>query len=161
MTDNVTAILMLEILGRPPEHIKKTLIEIIDNLGKEKGVKIVNKNIAEPKEATGEKDIFTSFAEIELETSIDRLMMIIFGYMPSHVEIIEPGDLKIKNSDLNILFNELARKLHQYDELARAFLVEREILAKQIQEGKIHMVKEGEEKKKEGKNEKGKRRKKN
>ena len=145
--EKIKAVLILEILGKPAEHIKKVLGEIVDNLGKESKITLISKKIADVKELPEQKGIFTTFAEVEIESCLDKLMMIIFGYMPSHIEIIYPEDLKINNADLNLFFNELARKLHQYDELAKTMLIEREIIAKQIQEGKIKV----EEKKRKGK----------
>jgi len=167
MEEKVNTILMLEILGKPKEHVKKILSEIVGKLIKEKNVKLINKKIAEPKLVEGQEDIFSSFAEVEVETSLQVLMLLIFGYMPSHIEIIEPENLKLSNNELNIFLNELTRKLHQYDELAKGLLLERQALAKQIQEqikeGKIKIVKEGDEaiKKEKAENKKkGKKRKK-
>jgi len=139
MKEKIHVALMLEILGRPAEHIKRVLEEIVEKLGKEEDVKIIEKRIAEPKIFGDGKqqNLFTSFAEVELETSLGKLMLLIFSYMPSHIEIIRPEDLKIKNSDLNIFMNELARRLHQYDELAKALMIERQNIARMIKEGKI------------------------
>ncbi len=148
--EKIHAILVLEILGRPPEHIKATLVEIVDKMGKEKNVKVINKTIAEPKPVKEEENVFTSFAEIEIETELAQLLSLIFGYMPSHIDIITPENLRIKNFDLNFFLNELVRRLHQYDELAKAMMIERQMIAKQIQEGKIQAV-QGEKKEKEGK----------
>lgn len=147
--ENINAIIMLEILGKPAEHITKILTEIVDKLGSEKDVEIINKKIAEPKSVEGKENLFTSFAEIEIQTTIGKLMAICFGYMPSHVEIISPEELKIKNNDLNMVLNELVRRLHQYDELAKGLMIEREILAKKIQAGEIKIAenkREGEKK---------------
>ncbi len=155
MAENINAVLMLEILGRPPEHIKKTISELVDKMSKEKNVKIVEKKIAKPKKLEG-KDVFTSYAEIEIETNMETLMLLIFGYMPSHVEIITPEEIKIKNNNLNMFFNELTKKLHQYDEIAQTLIMERKMLAKQIQEGKIKIVKQ-EKGKKSGKSSKKKK----
>ena len=140
----ISAAIMLEILGKPAKHIKKILNEIIGKLEKENDVSITEKKIAEPKKVAGEESLFTSFAEIEFQTTVGKLMAICFGYMPSHVEIIYPEELKIKNNDFNMLLNELLRRLHQYDELAKAMMIERKILAKQIQDGNIKIVRESE-----------------
>lgn len=142
--EKLKAILILEILGKPASYLKENLEKIAENLGKEKDVRIISKNLAEPKklEQKGIEEVFTSFAEIEIETSLEKLMLLMLGYMPSHIEIIEPEELKINNSALNIFFNELAKKLHQYDEITRALMIERQIIAKQIQEGKIKVVSE-------------------
>ena len=157
MAEKINVILMLEILGKPADYVKKTLSDIVEKLGKEKNVKLISKRIAEPKplkEQEVGQELFTTFAEVELQTTLQQLMLLVFGYMPSHIDIIEPENLEIKNSDLNLFFNELTRKLHQYDELARALMIERQILAKQIQEGKIKVTEAGEKK------EKGKKKKK-
>jgi len=147
MTEKIQAALILEILGRPAEYVKEILSKIIEKLGNEKNVRLLDKRIAEPKEVEGEENVFTSFAEVEIETNLQTLMLLIFAYMPSHIDIITPEDLRIKNSDMNLFLNELTRKLHQYDELAKTLMMERQIIAKQIQEGKIKLGKGKEEKK--------------
>ena len=136
MTDKLTAVLILEILGKPPEHLKKVLGEMADKIGAAKDVKIIDRKIAEPKPLE-DKDLFTSFAELEVQTDLKNLMGIIFGSMPSHIEITEPEQINMSNSETNLFFNELLRRLHQYDELAKALMLERQAIVKQIQEGKI------------------------
>jgi len=156
----IKAILILEIMGKPAEHIQSVLKQIIENLGKEKDVKIISSNMAEPKEIEGKK-IFTSFAEIELEAELNKFMLLLFSYMPAHIEIVEPENLQLRNTELNIFFNELMRKMHQYDEIAKAMLIERENLNNMIKDGKIKVegVIDIENKKKQGKKSKKARKK--
>ena len=128
-------IMIIEILGKPPEYIKKALSDLIDKLSKEQGVTLINKKIAEPKEVDKENGIFSSFAEIEIAVNDIRILtVLLFNYMPSHVELINPEFLTIKNYDLNLFFNELTRRLHQYDEIAKITVLERNILVKKLQE---------------------------
>lgn len=137
MTEKLNAILVMEILGKPPEYIKETMIKIIEDIGNSKDVKLISKTVAEPKqiEQDGKKqDAYTTFAEIEIETTIQQLMRLIFTYTPSHIDIIKPDTLEIKNFDLNSFFNELIVKMHQYDEIARAMLIEKQIIANKMQE---------------------------
>jgi hypothetical protein len=152
-------ILILEIMGKPAEYLKVALSDIIDKLSKEPGVSLINKKIAEPKLITGEKDVFSSFAEIEIAINdIRTLTVLMFNYMPAHVEITNPESLIIKNYDLNVFFNELVRRLHQYDEIAKISLMERtnmmnhiQSLQKQLEEkqsGKEKKIKEKKPKKK-------------
>jgi len=122
--EKITAILIIEVLGKPAEYIKKALEDILEKLKNEKDVNVTHSDVKEPKEV--ESGVFTTFAEIELETSLEMLMNILFTYMPSHIEVIEPENISIKNSSLNSFLNETTRKLHQYDELAKAMLIERE-----------------------------------
>ncbi|MCX6748104.1 MAG: hypothetical protein NT076_00710 [Candidatus Pacearchaeota archaeon] len=125
MAEKITAILIIEVLGKPAEYIKKALEDILIKLKNEKDVRVTHGEVKEPKEL--ESGIFTTFAEIELETNIQMLMNLLFLYMPSHIEIIQPENLNLKNCDLNSFLNEITRKLHQYDELAKAMLMEKEV----------------------------------
>jgi len=121
--------IILEILGRPPEHIQETLEEIIKKIDGEEGISVVNKNIKESKQIEGKDDLFSAFAEVELEVEyVMNILYIIFRYMPSHIEVIEPEKLSLKNIELNEAFNELTRRLHGYDETARVLQMEKKIL---------------------------------
>jgi len=131
--DKISALLILEILGRPPEHLKETLGKIIGEMEKEKGVEVKNKKINEPVELKEKKEFYTTFAEIEVDVkSISHLSMLVFKYMPAHIEIISPENLKISNNSVNELFNELTRRLHGYDEVARIIQAERKILEQKL-----------------------------
>lgn len=136
MADKIKAILIFEMLGRPADYLKETLIKFIDKISQEDGIEILDKKFHEPKKVENvEREIFTTFAETEINfKDLNSLVKIIFVYMPSHIEIISPEEITIKNFDLNTLMNELARKLHQYDEVAKRLNMEREILQRQLQE---------------------------
>ena len=128
----ISGILIIEILGRPAEYIKESLTNLVEKLGKEEKVELVSKKIAEPKSV--ENNIFSCFAEIELKADFVTFLSVVFRYMPSHIEIIEPEKMDFKNSDLNLVVNEIVRRLHQYDEIAKAVLIERDILKRQLME---------------------------
>lgn len=129
----VEAILVLEVLGRPPEYLKEALNNFIKTMGEEKGVKIKNSKINEPVEMKSQKDFYTSFAEIEVEVEeIVYLEILIFKYMPAHVEIVSPQNLTLSNSGFNDLFNELTRRLHGYEEITRMLQTEKKILENQL-----------------------------
>ena len=140
MAENkIKAFLIFEMLGRPVEHLKKSLVEFIDKLGKEEGIEIKNKNIHEPKQIEDAKqEIYTAFVETEVEfKDIPTMFKIVFGYMPSNIEIVNPKEINIKNFDLNLLMNELTRRLHQYDEIAKRLAIERNIMQQQLQQAGI------------------------
>ena len=131
--EKISVIVILEMLGRPAEHVQETMEEITENLGKEQGITMINKKIQEAKKIEGQ-ELFSLFSEIELELeSMQELLVLIFKYMPSHIDIITPENLKVKNSDLNLFSNELIRKLHQYDEIAKTLSIERNVLREQIE----------------------------
>lgn len=131
--EKINAIIMLEVMGRPASYVKKSLSEIAESINKEKGIKITKKKINSPKKI--ENSLFLSFAEIELEAeNIASLSRIIFLYMPAHIDIIKPQELRTSNYDLNSLFNEIIRKLHEYDALAKAMIFEKNIILNQLEE---------------------------
>ncbi|MEK6917356.1 MAG: hypothetical protein AABW51_00220 [Nanoarchaeota archaeon] len=131
----IEVVIMLEVLGRPPEHVTNSLNEIIKSIDEEPGVIIKEKMMNEPAPLKEEKELFTAFAEIEIEVeTLMQLFSLLFKYMPSHVEIIEPEDLRMKNNDWNELLNELTRRLHGYDEVARIMQNENMILEKKLRE---------------------------
>lgn len=132
---NINAVMIIEILGRPPEHLLETLKKLVEEMGNEKDVEIVSKEIREPVLVKDSKDFYTTFAEIEVKVSeISRLVFLMFKYMPSHLEIISPENVSLKNNSFNEIFNELLRRLHSYDEIARVLQVENQKLAIELRE---------------------------
>ncbi len=138
MTENkIKALFVFEILGRPPEHIKETLSDLIDKLEKIPGISIDNKTIhdAKPVEKEGVENLFTSFAEVEVNADeLNNLLLIVFHMLPAHVEILEPRELRFKNFDISSMLSELTVKLHKYDEIAKGLVIERNTLMKKLQE---------------------------
>jgi len=131
--EKISANIIIEILGRPSEHIKNALTELTSKLGNEKGVNIIEKKVHDPILVKDSKDLFTTFAEISVEfDSIANYLGILFSYMPSHIEIVHPENFGIKNTDLNELGNIILQRLHQYDSIAKKLLSEREIIIKKL-----------------------------
>jgi len=134
-TTKTSAMMIFEILGKPPEHLVTTLKEIIKKLGEEPGVEVKMQKIKEPAILKDNKELYTTFAEIEIEVDLlPKMIAIMFKYMPAHVEIFEPENLQISNNHLNEFFNELARRLHKYDEVVRVLQAEKNILEKKLKD---------------------------
>ncbi len=136
-SDNVkiSAIMILDIIGRPPEHLVESLEKIIKTMGEEKGVTLKSKKIREPTLMKDQKDFYTTFAEIEIEVEeILYLVLLMFKYMPAHIEIVHPELIALSNNGFDEILNELVRRLHGYDEIARIMQMEKQILLKKIQD---------------------------
>ena len=131
----VSAVMILDVIGKPPEHLVESLEKIIENMGKEQGVILKSKQIKEPTLMKEQKDFYTTFAEVEIEVDeILYLAILMFKYMPAHIEIISPEILALSNNGFNDILNELTRRLHGYDEIARIMQIEKQILLNKIQE---------------------------
>jgi hypothetical protein len=134
-TKKIRAMLVVEVIGKPPEHLTETLEDISKKISEEKGVLIAEKKIHEPKEMKDNKDFFTSFAEIEVEVeAVLHLAVLLFKYMPAHIEILYPEKITLSNNGWNDILNELTRRLHGYDEVARIIQAEKAILQKKLKE---------------------------
>lgn len=118
--EGTRAVLIIEILGRPKEHLVESLNSLIDKINSEKDVIVESRKVNEPTLVKDQKDLYTTYAEIEVKVEDPfALVLLVFKYMPSHVEIIYPEEFILRNNDYNDLLNEITRRLHGYDELAK------------------------------------------
>lgn len=149
-TKGIRAILILEVLGKPPEYLKETLEKLIKQIDDEKGVEVKQKKISEAKKLedsaknlknfdakkmTSIEGFYTNFAEVEVEVEdVLNLVILLFKYMPAHIEIVSPELIALTNNGWGDILNELARRLHGYDEIARVMQVERTMLENKLKE---------------------------
>ncbi|HIH52340.1 hypothetical protein J4412_01125 [Candidatus Pacearchaeota archaeon] len=157
--NKMNAVMIIEIMGRPKEHLIQTLEALSKEISEEKGVKIVTKKINEPVLAKDQKDLFTTFAEIEIEVEDPLLLTILmFKYMPSHLEIVEPEKFILTNVGFGDILNEITRRLHRYEELVRVMQIQMQAQAQKVPQLKV--IENIKEEKKESKKGKGKSKKK-
>jgi hypothetical protein len=149
----VRAVMIIEVLGRPPEHLKETLEDFAKKIGEEKGVKVIDKRIMEPNLVKDQKDLYTTFMEIEVETeSPMHLAGLVFRYMPAHVEVVSPENMVLNNNSFSEILSEVVRRLHRYDDIVRVLNMQYTTLQNKLKEyeGKpIEQDKVQEEKKEE------------
>lgn len=132
----ITAALIFDIIGTPPEHLKETLNLLIDEINKEKGVKVSSRKVNEPILMKDAIDFYTTFAEIEIiAEEISQVVSLMFKYMPANVEIISPERISISNNNFSDTLSEITRRLHSYDEIVRIMQVEKDILEKKLRAG--------------------------
>lgn len=132
---SVIATFILEAIGRPKDHLIKALEEIISKINSEEKVTVTDQKIHEPREMKDQKDLFTTHAEVEVEVEEPIFLAILmFKYMPAHIEIISPEKMSFQNNQFADILNELTRRLHGYDELARVMQAERNKMEQQMKE---------------------------
>ena len=134
-TKGIKATIILEIIGKPPEHLVETLEELAKNIDEEKGVNVIGKKINEPILMKDSKEFYTTFAEIDIEVEdILYLVIVMFKYMPAHVEVVEPELIALTNNGWTDILSELTRRLHGYDEVARVIQIQNSQMQKKLEE---------------------------
>jgi hypothetical protein len=117
----VRAVMIVEMAGSPAAHVKETLSKHIGVLGKMKDIEVHSIKISEPAAIEKAPGMFTCFTETDFETeNLSRMTEVIFDFMPSSIEVIEPSKLNISSTDTTALLNNISGRLHRYDEVARA-----------------------------------------
>lgn len=147
MSNKIRVIIVIELLGRPKDHLDKAMKDFIEKINNEKGIKVLDKKVYPPKlieleEKDGKKqkyekgkEMYSNFSEIELEADeIIDLIRILFVYMPSHFEVLSPERIELKNFDFSTLLNELSKRMHQYDNITKNAIIETNILRNKIKE---------------------------
>jgi len=125
--------IIIEVLGKPADYLDKILKKTIEELEKKTDyVEVLNKKFYEP---TPVEKMFSTFTEIEiLIKDLKTLVEFVFEYMPSHIEIVEPKDLKMGMHDANEFITVLAARMHQYDAIAKRVGFENRLLRHRLQE---------------------------
>ncbi len=115
----ITARVVIEVLGKPLEHVEKALREYLEKLKGDERYTVTEVETAEIKKQEDE-ELWMNFAEVEFITEkMENLTSFCFDYMPSIIEIVKPQDIALNNSDLTHFLNDLQAKLHQVDMVAK------------------------------------------
>ncbi|MBI4151539.1 hypothetical protein HY496_01100 [Candidatus Woesearchaeota archaeon] len=125
---------VIEIAGRPKEHVENSLKEYIGKLKTDQKYTVISEEIAEIQKQE-QQQLWMIFAELEIKTSsLGNIIGFCFDYMPSLVEVLEPSELIVQNADVSSLFNDLQARLHQVDMVAKQLRLENEHLHKNTQD---------------------------
>ena len=154
----ILATFIIEMLGKPADHLKETLSRYIEQLGTENGVNIIEKTFHEPKALKDDKieekdekelndslkedkkltigrELFSTFAEVEAEfDNLPSLLMTSFKYMPANIEVTKPGNFILRNSDIGELLSGIIVRLHKYDEIAKKLSIDKAVLESKLKE---------------------------
>ena len=121
---------IMEVLGKPKEHIEQALKDYLQQLKQDQRYKVVYEEVAETKPQEN-SELWVTFAELEIQVQgLEDITSFCFDYMPSVVEILEPASLTMTDVQLTQTFNDLQAKLHQVDMVAKQVKIENDILKK-------------------------------
>ena len=103
--------IIIEIVGKPKEHIEKALKVVVEKIKEEKDIKIVEEQIFN---AEKQEEMFNVFAELGiLFNNMQALIEFCFDFMPSSIEILDPEKISLDSNKFAGLINDLLAKLHQ------------------------------------------------
>lgn len=119
---------VIEVLGKPKEHVEEAFQSYIKDLKADKRYKIVTEDYAEIKKQEQE-EMWSTFAELEIKAAkLDDLIFFCFNYMPSMIEIVEPSELMVSDVDFSKVLNDLQAKLHHLGIITKQMKAENEFL---------------------------------
>jgi hypothetical protein len=117
---------IVEMLGSPKEHVKKTLAAYVDALKKDNSHTVNAADIAEPEERKG---LWTAFVDLDMTfPDADTMVGFCFESMPSSIDIIEPQTVAFESGTLTGLINDMQARLHQVDMSYKMLLAEKNII---------------------------------
>tara|TARA_Y100000310_G_scaffold338005_1_gene426522 strand:+ start:2806 stop:3375 length:570 start_codon:yes stop_codon:yes gene_type:complete len=132
MEKNILFRAVVEVLGKPQEHVEKSIKDYVENLKKSKEFEVISEDFAKIKKQE-EEELWSTFAELEIWTDkIENLTGFCFDYMPSLIEVIEPTELRINDREFSSFLNDLQAKLHQVDMLAKQMKMENDYLKRNM-----------------------------
>jgi len=121
--------MIVEMAGKPATHVRETLEKHVGVLNELEDVTVRTIKISEPKiievpdevkNLPNREDMFSCFTEIDLDVNnLAKLSELMFDFMPSSVEVIEPAKLHLELSEATDLLNNISGRMHRYDEVAR------------------------------------------
>jgi hypothetical protein len=110
---------VIEVLGKPKEHIVKTINSYVEKMEADDKYSIKSKEVAEVKKQE-DSDLWVTFGEVEFTVkSVNDLISFCFDYMPSMIEVISPAENELSNYDLSQLLNDMQARLHHVDMVAK------------------------------------------
>lgn len=129
---------IIEVLGKPKEHVEKTISEYVEKIKKDSGFIVLAADFA----GAVEKDsMWTSFVELDMVIKgLPKLIAFCFDYMPSSVEILKPEEFMLQKSTIEHLVNDLQARLHHVDMIVKKQKNENDFLRHNLQKSVSNVI---------------------
>ncbi|MBI2669357.1 hypothetical protein HYX14_05955 [Candidatus Woesearchaeota archaeon] len=123
---------VIEVLGKPKEHVEQALQGYLEKLKQDAHYQLMHTDRAEIQKQE-KQDLWAIFAEVEVRTDkIEYIIDFCFEYMPSSVEVIEPTQFSLSDTQVTDFLNDLQAKLHTVDMIAKQVKLEDDIFKKNL-----------------------------
>lgn len=105
------AVVTFEIVGKPQQHIEKSLTTYLDNIRKDERIVMLEEDREEAIEH--EDGMFSTFAECEiLVENLETFTWLCINFSPASIEILEPDSIHVESRDIANWLNDLLAKVH-------------------------------------------------
>ena len=130
----VTIKAIMELMGSPEEHVDKTMDMIVEKLKEAKDIEVISDKISETTRIE-DRPFWSKFVDLELGfKNMDDVTGFCFDFMPSSIEVVDPGSFNLKKDVMENLWNDLIAKLHQYDMLLKNMHAENKVMKRKLGE---------------------------
>lgn len=130
--------IIIEVLGKPKEHIEKAINEYVEKIKKDTGFIVLNADFAGSEEKEG---LWATFVELDIVVKgLPKLIAFCFDYMPSSVEISKPEELLMQKSTIEDLMNDLQARLHTVDMIVKKQKNENEFLKHNLNKAVLNVI---------------------
>lgn len=131
----IKSTIIVQLAGAPPEYLLEALKTHVSRLDSFKNIEVISKKFSEPKPLPDRNDFFSVFSEIEFYVkSFPDLVFVVSEMLPSSIEISEPTTITLDSFEANDFLNNLAGKLHYYEDILRLAHARLKQLSPQIQQ---------------------------
>lgn len=118
---------IIEVIGKPKEHIETSLKQYIQKLRSEKGIKVIKEEFSDAEERKDK--LFGTFVELQLICdNFEKVVWFTFDYRPASIEIVEPEQFIFNLHTANDYLNDILGKLHNIDMTLQNFAAENKVL---------------------------------
>ena len=101
---------IIEVLGKPKEHVEKAISEYIGHIKEDSGLVVLAENYSEAKD---QGKLWSKFVELDLVIKgTSKLITFCFEYMPSSLEVLKPEHIILTNPEISNFLNDLQARLH-------------------------------------------------
>ncbi len=118
----IRAFAIFEVIGRPQEHVEKEVKRYIDTFIKN-DIRIIRQDFEKPEKAGEDEhgEYFSVVGEVDFVVdNLEKLLMIITDFTPSHIEIVKPKKLSISDAAMTRFMNNLLQKIHYFAQVTLA-----------------------------------------
>ena len=121
---------IIEVLGKPKEHVEKTIHEYVEKIKKDSELIILKEDFADAKQ---QEELWSIFVELEMVAKgIPKLIGFCFDYMPSSIEVIKPDELNLNSKETADFLNDLQARLHSMDMILKQQKSENDFLKRNM-----------------------------